>query len=189
MNISQAVHLIEDAVPPKGGIWADLGCGDGTFTMALAERLGPESIYAVDKDPRALARLARRADGPRNVLTLHADFTQPLSFPGGEGAFDGLLFANALHYVAAPERILERFKPAVRPGGRIVIVEYDRRAANPWVPYPISPARLETIAAAAGLSQPTITATRPSRFSGVLYAAVMMRPDHARSSSSEALGC
>lgn len=178
MNISQAVELIEGAVPRTPGTWADLGCGDGTFTIALAERLGQEGrIYAVDKDAGALARLTRRAAGLTNVIPLVGDFTQALSFPENDGAFDGFLFANSLHYVIHPERILERFKLALGPGGRIVIVEYDRRDANPWVPYPIPPARLETILAAVGLSPPSITATRPSTFSGVLYTAVTRRPE------------
>ena len=61
--------------------------------------------------------------------------------------------------------------------GRVVVVEYDRRAPNPWVPYPISPARLEEIAAQAGLSTPIVTAREPSVFSGDLYVAVMTRRD------------
>jgi ubiquinone/menaquinone biosynthesis C-methylase UbiE len=177
MNVSQAVELIEGAVPRTPGTWADLGCGDGTFTMALAERLGQAGrIYAVDRDSRALSRLKRRAAG-QNVIPVLGDFTGSLSFPGHEGPFDGLLFANSLHYIPDPGRILARFKLALGPAGRIVVVEYDRRDANPWVPYPIPPARLETILAAAELSPPVITATYPSAFSGVLYAAVTRRPE------------
>jgi len=55
-------------------------------------------------------------------------------------------------------------------------VEYDRRAANRWVPYPISPARLAELAAAAGLSTPEVTGQRPSAFTGILYAAVATWP-------------
>jgi len=58
----------------------------------------------------------------------------------------------------------------------VVVVEYDRRSANRWVPYPISPARLAELTAAAGLSTPEITGTLPSAFSGVLYAAVATWP-------------
>lgn len=145
--------------------------------MALAERLGPESrIYAVDRDTRALSRLSLRAAGRENIIPLPGDFTEPLTFPGHDGPFDGFLFANTLHYVADPERIVTRFRSDLVAGGRVVVVEYDRRAANPWVPHPIPPARLESIAKAAGLSTPVVTATRPSTFSGILYAAVMTRP-------------
>jgi hypothetical protein len=52
-----------------------------------------------------------------------------------------------------------------------VLVEYDRRAASRWVPYPIPTARLPALAGSAGLSPFTVTATRRSAFGGVLYAA------------------
>jgi hypothetical protein len=56
-----------------------------------------------------------------------------------------------------------------------VIVEYDRRAANRWVPYPIAMTRLPDLAARAGLSAPMVTATRPSAFGGILYVAAADR--------------
>ena len=177
METRDAIRLIEGAIPRSGGVWADLGCGDGTFTLALAERLGAAGrIYAVDNDARALSRLRRRAANRAGVIPVQADFTQPLALPGYDGALDGLLFANALHFVAHPERVLAAWVPRLNPGGRVVFVEYDRRAANPWVPYPIAPARLEEVAAASGLSPPEVTARHPSAFSGDLYAAVAIRP-------------
>jgi ubiquinone/menaquinone biosynthesis C-methylase UbiE len=177
MEVRQAIHLIEGALPRQGGIWADLGCGDGTFTLALADLLGTAArIYAADSDPRALARLRRRAANRAGVIPVLGDFTQPLALPGYDGALDGLLFANALHFVARPERVLAGWVARLTPGGRVVVVEYDRRAANPWVPHPISPTRLEEVAAASGLSPPEVTARQPSAFSGDLYAAVAIRP-------------
>jgi ubiquinone/menaquinone biosynthesis C-methylase UbiE len=177
VEVPQAIHLIEGAISGEGGVWADLGCGDGTFTLALADRLGAAGrIYAVDNDARALSRLRRRAANRANVIPVPGDFTQPIAFAGWDGALDGLLFANALHYVARPENVLAGWVLRLIPGGRVVFVEYDRRAANPWVPYPISPSRLEQVAAAAGLSTPEVTARRPSAFSGDLYAAVATRP-------------
>ena len=105
-----------------------------------------------------------------------ADFTHSLDLPDSDGPLDGLLLANSLHYTAHPERILEAWLHNLRPGGQMIVVEYDRRAANPWVPYPIPPSRLETVAAKVGLSQPTVTARQPSAFSGDLYVAVLTRP-------------
>ena len=63
----------------------------------------------------------------------------------------------------------------VRPGGRIVLIEYDRRAASRWVPYPIPIARLPALARSAGLSAAAITSTRPSAFGGILYVAAADR--------------
>ena len=59
--------------------------------------------------------------------------------------------------------------------GRVVLVEYERRAASRWVPYPIPLARLAALTASAGLTSPSITATRPSAFGGILYVAAADR--------------
>lgn len=174
MNTTEAVALLRGAIPPSSGRWADIGAGDGTFTRALVELLGAASrVYAVDRDASAIAALTRWAarDAP-NVLAVHADFTRPLAFPGLEpSALDGLLLANALHFVRDPGAVLSRLVTRLRPGGRVVLVEYDRRRASPWVPYPIPSSSLPSLAAAAGLTAPVVTATRPSLFGGTLYVA------------------
>ena len=86
---------------------------------------------------------------------------------------DGVVMANALHFVpyARQAAALANVRHMVKRGGTIVVVEYDRRAANRWVPYPVSLALLGRIAREAGLSEPALLATRPSRYSGTIYAA------------------
>jgi SAM-dependent methyltransferase len=177
LESSDALGLIADAVPRRTGVWADLGAGDGTFTLALAELLGAGSrVYAVDRDARALTRLKRRASAvAAEVITVTGDFTGAFDLPGLSGALDGMLIANALHYVRPAAVALERLAPRLRPGGRLVLIEYDRRGANPWVPYPIPVARLQELAAAAGFSTPVITARKPSAFGGDLYVAAADR--------------
>ncbi len=178
MNTSEAVELIGSAIPRGGGPWADLGAGDGTFTRALVELVGPNGrIYAVDRDARALAALERWATrDAANVIPVVADFTAPFDLPGlDETMLDGMLLANALHFVRDADLVLGRLAAWLRPGRRLVLVEYDRRRASPWVPYPIPAARLPGLAASAGLSTPIITATRVSAFGGDLYVAAADR--------------
>jgi len=178
VNTRDAIALIVAAVPGSATSWVDIGAGDGTFTRALAEILGKHAtIYAVDRDARALASLRRWATREgAHVVAVEADFTRPFDLPGLDGAtLDGLLLANALHFVRDAGAVLGGLVQLLRPGGRAVIVEYDRRAANRWVPYPISSDRLPAIAAAAGLSLPVVTATRPSAFGGNLYVAAADR--------------
>jgi len=178
MDTREAVALLAAAVPREAGTWADLGAGTGTFTRALVELLGPEArIYAVDRDARLVAALERWAqrDAPK-VIAVAADFTGPFELPGLPAPqLDGILLANALHFVADGEAVLRRLANWVRPGGRVVVIEYDRRARSSWVPYPISPERLAVLAASAGLSAPAVTATRPSAFGGTLYVAAAER--------------
>ena len=178
MDTASAIRLLEGAVDGTGGTWADLGCGDGTFTAALAERLGSGArVFAVDHDPSALSRLRQRFRSNPGIIPVEGDFTGSPGLLGEPVTLDGILFANSLHYVRKPEDVLARWASRLRPDGRAVFVEYDRRDANPWVPYPISPRKLATIAASAGLSAPVVTATAPSAFRGSLYVAYSVRRD------------
>lgn len=181
VKTNEAVALLRGAVPPSPGIWADVGAGDGTFTRALVELLGPTSqLYAVDRDAGAIDALTRwAASEAPNVTVVHADFASSLTLPGLEPSpLDGLLLANALHFVRHPGTVLARLVSHLRPGGRVVLIEYDRRRADPWVPFPIPRSTLPSLAAAGGLTTPVVTATRPSRFGGTLYVATADRPDN-----------
>jgi ubiquinone/menaquinone biosynthesis C-methylase UbiE len=178
MEINDAVALIRDAVGGSSGVWADLGAGAGTFTRALAQTLGDGStIYAVDDDAAAVAALrAMAARIGTQIIPVKADFTRPLELPGlGDAPVDGMLLANALHFIRDARSVLVRLARRVRAGGRVVIVEYDRRSPSRWVPYPIQASQWPELAAAAGLVEAAITATRPSAYSGVLYTGVAIR--------------
>ena len=178
LETAEAITLIGKAVPQGPATWADFGAGDGTFTRALWELLGPGSrIYAVDRDPDVLAPLTRWAEAARaEVIPVVADFTGRLVLPGlEERGLDGILLANALHFVAEGERVLRRLVALIRPGGRFILVEYDRRRASRWVPFPVPPGRFFQLALSAGLSAPGVVSTRPSAFGGTLYAAMAER--------------
>jgi SAM-dependent methyltransferase len=183
MNSSDAIAMIKDAVGVSAGVWADLGAGTGTFTRALTELLGAGStLYAVDGDARAvraLRELSSSSWGNVSVTAVKADFTRPLELPGlvrEDAQLDGILLANALHFVPDAERVLSGLVKQLRPGGRMIVVEYDRRGASRWVPYPIPASRWPRLAESAGLAEPTITATRPSSYAGILYTGAATRP-------------
>ncbi len=177
MRTEECISLIRGGVRPQDNIWADLGSGDGAFTAALAVILGPGgTIWSVDTDAGALrtqeADIGRDYPGVR-LRTLTGDFTTDLSLP----PLDGALIANALHFQADACVVLAHVSRWLRPGGRIVLVEYDVTEANPWVPHPVPYARLPEVAQSAGLPKPRLLATRPSRYQGRMYAAVLAPPD------------
>lgn len=188
MDIQDAVALIRDAVSDGAGIWADLGAGTGTFTRALARILGPAStIYAVDHDASAVAALRALAAGSATrIVPVSADFTRSLELPGlGDTPLDGILMANSLHFVRDAERVVADLVRRVRVGGRVVVVEYDRRASSRWVPYPIDAATWPRLAEAAGLSRPAVTSTRPSAYAGTLYAGLAVRAPDSGSTAAQ----
>ena len=115
-------------------VWADLGCGDGTFTVALASLLPAGSIvHAIDSDTRALRRIPSRHDEVA-IVTHAGDF---MAFPWPFDGVGGVLMANSLHYVGAQAPFLCNVDAALRRR-RILLVEYDMTTANRWVPYPIN---------------------------------------------------
>ena len=147
----------------RGGRWADLGAGEGAFTLALADLIGSDGhIVAVDKDARAL-----RAIG-HGIETRAADFTKPLDLKD----LDGVVMANSLHYVRDKDRVLRAVHAMLRPGGRLIIVEYGADSGNPWVPYPFTYSRWEPMAARAGFKNTRLLKTVPSRWLGSMYSAV-----------------
>lgn len=160
--------LIRSAVEGHEGVWADLGAGRGTFTRALATVLGPGSlIHAVDSDAGAARELQAIARDDARVVAVRGDFTGEMALP----PLDGILLANTLHFHRDAGAVLAGLVTRLRPGGRVVLVEYDRRGASRWVPYPIGIAQLPALASAAGLDRFTVVESRPSNYEGVLYVA------------------
>lgn len=136
MNLSEAISLIKHhRISNRAATaWADLGCGDGLFTQALAHLLADGStIYAIDKNEDSLRRITEtgkirlekmQADFIRDDLKLHQ--------------LDGILMANSLHFVKDKHALLHKLKRHLNQSGSFLIIEYDLQTPNPWVPYPVS---------------------------------------------------
>lgn len=178
MNHSELVALIRDGVE-KGSVerWADLGAGEGAFTLALGELLGAGShITAVDRDGRVMRHIASGMSVRYPGVALEvrtADFTRPL----GLRDLDGIVMANSLHFVRERSALLVAVRDMLRPGGRLVVVEYGADHGNPWVPHPFTFERWQEMAAAAGFGGTRLLRTIPSRHLGSMYSALSFAPD------------
>lgn len=149
MEIHIAADLIEKAVVRKEAIWADLGAGTGTFTQALQQLLPSGKVYAVDKSPHALWRMPQHASVPMEIVD--ADFTKPLDLP----LLDGILMANALHYIDQPAKLLSQLTALLKPEGVFLLVEYETNGPRPpWIPFPIPFDAFTEMASDAGLTSP-----------------------------------
>ena len=170
MQASQAIHLIEkgiDTAHPQN--WADLGCGAGTFTLALAELLPAKScIYAVDAVQQKLPSLQKaieinfqKANFEKDVLLLPT--------------LNGILMANALHYVKDKRLFLQKTNQFFGEEKRMLIVEYDTLAANRWVPFPVNFAHLTSLFLTVGYTKVEKLGEYNSAYGGKMYAALALQ--------------
>jgi predicted methyltransferase len=108
----------------EGMVVADVGAGTGLFTLAIAERVGPKGVvYAVDVQPYFLDHIGQKAkkaklDNVRLVRATQGSAELPA------GAVDLVLMCDSYHHVEQPAPYLASLRAALRPGGRLVIVDY-----------------------------------------------------------------
>jgi ubiquinone/menaquinone biosynthesis C-methylase UbiE len=175
MEHKDHVGLLREGVPGTGGVWADFGSGWGAFTLALADLIGPSGeIYSVDKDKGSLREQERAMQSMFPEAKVHyvaADFTRPLDLP----PLDGVVLANSLHYVRHKEPVLEMLRGYLKPGGRLILVEYNADHGNPWVPHPMSYPTWQALAARNGFGQTRQLARVPSRFLNEIYSALSFK--------------
>jgi len=125
----QALDLLKI---PKGAGAADIGAGVGYFTWRLAERVGPSGVvYGEDIQPQMIALLNknmrdRKIGNVRAVLGAIDDPKLP------KESLDLVLLVDVYHEFSEPEKMLDRIRESLKPGGRLVLLEY--RAEDPAVP-------------------------------------------------------
>ncbi|MEO8286643.1 MAG: class I SAM-dependent methyltransferase [Chloroflexota bacterium] len=175
MQHEDHVSLLREGVPTTGGTWADLGSGWGAFTLALADLIGPHgTIYSVDKDRGSLREQERAMKAMFPAADVHyvlGDFTRPLDLP----ALDGVVMANSLHFVRHKEAVVEMIRGYLKPGARLLLVEYSADRGNMWVPHPLSYPGWETLARRCGFVSTRMIGRVPSRFLGEIYSALSLK--------------
>ncbi len=107
----------------EGSRVADVGAGPGYFTVRLARKVGPTGrVLAVDINQKRVDELRERAkqEGLSNVEPIHSEPADPKLPPD---SLDAVLIVNAYHEMREYQSILEHIRNALRPGGRLVLVE------------------------------------------------------------------
>ena len=106
-----------------GSVVADIGAGEGYFTRHLAHRVGAQGkVYAVDIAEKVLATLKEslQADGLKQVEPLLGAADDPRL---ATSSLDAALVVDTYHEFTAPQAMVKRIQAALRPGGRLAIVE------------------------------------------------------------------
>jgi ubiquinone/menaquinone biosynthesis C-methylase UbiE len=175
MNHQDHMNLLRDGIGAPSGVWADLGSGTGAFTLALADLIGATGIiYSVDQDAGALKRQEQAMRAAFPLTTVHyvrADFTHKIELP----PLDGVVMANALHFVRHKAPVLGFIRSYLKPDGRLILVEYNVDQGNLWVPYPLSYRTWETLAIKNGFQHTELLATVSSRFLREIYSALAQK--------------
>ena len=122
----EAQKVMDLAEIEPGMTVADIGAGEGYYTVRLAERVGEKGrVLAQDIDSDALERLGIRVEKERldNVAIKLGDGDDP-RLP--EDSFDRIFLVHMYHEVREPYAFLWRLWPALNEGGQVIVVDVDR---------------------------------------------------------------
>ncbi len=128
----QPTRLMKALDLKPGAVVADIGAGSGYFTFRLAQVVGPQGkVYAVDiqKEMLDLIRQRMKASKVENVVPVLGAESDP-KLPAN--AIDLMLLVDVYHEFSFPYEMTQAMVQALKPGGRLVLVEY--RMEDPTVP-------------------------------------------------------
>jgi ubiquinone/menaquinone biosynthesis C-methylase UbiE len=136
----------------EGSAVADLGAGSGWFTIRLASRVGPNGVvYAEDVQREMIESIRRRVERAqlRNVVPVLGSSQDP-RLPG---PVDAVLIVDAYHEMDQPVVMLKNVARALKPNGRVGILEFKKDGWGPGPPMNerVDPERVIRDAEAAGL--------------------------------------
>ncbi|KPL67505.1 ubiquinone biosynthesis methyltransferase UbiE [Erythrobacter sp. SG61-1L] len=124
----EAQTVMELANIKPGMTVADIGAGEGYYTVRLAAKVGARGrVLAQDIDESAIKRLGIRVERERldNVsIKLGAEDDPRLP----ENSFDRVFLIHMYHEVSEPYAFLWRLRPSLRPGAQVIVVDRDRPA-------------------------------------------------------------
>jgi ubiquinone/menaquinone biosynthesis C-methylase UbiE len=108
-----------------GKTMAEIGAGKGAFSVALAQRLQPGgTLYSTELNPERRQQIRERVERQhaRNVVVVEAGETTT-NLP--DGCCDAIFMRNVYHHIGDPERFNASLRRAIRPGGRLAIIDFE----------------------------------------------------------------
>lgn len=129
-NRNEASTVMDLAGIAPGMSVADIGAGEGYYTVRLAERVGAKGrVLAQDIDGDALRRLALRMEHDRlDNVSIKPGAEDDPRLP--ERSFDRVFLVHMYHEVAEPYAFLWRLWPSLKAGGKVVVVDADKPTAG-----------------------------------------------------------
>jgi len=148
-RVNEADEVMDRAGIRPGMTVADIGAGEGYYTIRLAQRVGAEGrVLAQDVVPEVRDALAERVNRERldNVSVKLGASDDPGLPPT---SFDRVMLVHMYHEIEEPYAFLWNLRPALRPGGQVIVVDANRPTAQHGTP----PALLACEFAAIGYAQ------------------------------------
>jgi ubiquinone/menaquinone biosynthesis C-methylase UbiE len=133
-NLGEAQVVMDLAQIGLGTTVADIGAGEGYYTVRLAERVGREGrVLAQDIDPGAIQRLGQRVERERlDNVSIKLGAPDDPGLPAD--SFDRIFLVHMYHEVGEPYAFLWRLRPALRKGGQVIVVDVDRPTDKHGIP-------------------------------------------------------
>ncbi|MFT7485055.1 MAG: ubiquinone/menaquinone biosynthesis C-methylase UbiE [Candidatus Paceibacteria bacterium] len=108
----------------EGQTLCDFGCGNGYYSLRMAEMVGPGGrVLAVDLQPQMLELLEQRqlSAGLKNIKTISASLKDPGLAPG---SCDAIVLVDVYHEISHPVTVLRSLRRALKPKGRLYLLEF-----------------------------------------------------------------
>ncbi len=148
-RLNEADEVMNKAGIKPGMTVADIGAGEGYYTIRLAERVGTEGrVLAEDIVPEVRDSLAERVVRER-LQSVSVRLGEPADPKLPENSFDRVLMVHMYHEIEQPYEFLWRMRPALKPDGLVIVVDANRPTQNHGTP----PALLKCEFAAIGYEQ------------------------------------
>lgn len=148
-RLNESGEVMAGAAMKRGMTVADIGAGEGYYTIRLAQRVGAKGrVLAEDIVPAVRDALAERVARER-LDNVSVRLGEPADPKLPENSFDRVFLVHMYHEIAQPYEFLWRLRPALKPDGLVVVVDANRITRNHGTP----PALLKCEFAAVGYRQ------------------------------------
>ena len=143
-RVNEADDVMDSDVRPNMTV-ADIGAGDGYYTVRLAQRVGAGGrVLAQDIIPEVIERLADRVARERlDNVSLKLGAVDDPRLPAA--SFDRVFMVHMYHEIGEPYAFLWRLRPALRKGGQVIVVDGDRPIAQHGTPFRLLVCEFEAV--------------------------------------------
>jgi ubiquinone/menaquinone biosynthesis C-methylase UbiE len=170
VSISNVDSVLQNLSLTPSTVFADLGCGSGNYTIAIAQAVGPNGVvYAVDVWEDGLNELRRSAAliGLANIVTVHANINEHI--PLDEGTVDTCFMATVLHDLlrdSTGEVAMGELLRVLKPGGRLAVIEFKKveNGPGPLLSVRISPEQIREIVKPFGFVEQRVIEVGPFNY-------------------------